>query len=292
MTKTRRDFLKLARRYGASSALIAVAGPLARAGGPGREAVDKPLPPPSEGMPMPQTSTGKPDADLVRRIKAISNVFEVGGTEPDYAYVENLGDGRGYTVTQYGFCTYNSEVAQVINRYAAHVPKTLLKRFLAQLPPVKWTDQELDGFAAAWRREIKESKFLGQACDEEADVLYLGPAVEAAAAVGVGSPVGIAIFYDTLLQHGGSNDPDSLPTIIKRTLEENGDVDSSSEAEFLRTFLGVRRSILEHSHNQETRDVWRASARRVDALRKLLDGNPDLVPPIQVTNADVNVTVL
>jgi hypothetical protein len=27
-------------------------------------------------------------------------------------------------------------------------------------------------------------------------------------------------------------------------------------------------------------------------LRKLLDGNPDLVPPIQVTNADVNVTVL
>lgn len=292
MTKTRREFLSLAGRYCASTALIAVASPFAHAAGPGHEAVDKPLPPPSEGMPMPQMSASKPDADLVRRIKAISNVFEVGGTEPDYAYVENLGDGRGYTVTQYGFCTYNSEVSQVIGRYAAHVPRTPLKRFLAQLPPVKWTEQDLHGFAAVWRSEIKASKFLGQACDEEADILYLGPAVEAAAAVGVQSPVGISIFYDTLLQHGGSNDPDSLPTIIKRTLEENGDVKGSSEAEFLRTFLAVRRSVLEHSHNEETRDVWRASARRVDALRKLLDGNPDLVPPIQVTNADVDITVL
>jgi chitosanase len=292
MTKTRREFLSLAGRYGVSSALIAVAGPFALAAGPGHEAVDKPLPLPSEGMPMPQTSASKPDADLVRRIKAISNVFEVGGTEPDYAYVENLGDGRGYTVTQYGFCTYNSEVSQVIDRYAKHVPDTPLTRFLAQLPPSKWTDQDLHGFAAAWRKEIKASKFLGQACDEEADALYFNPAVEAAATLGIHSAVGKAIFYDTLLQHGGSTDPDSLPTIIKRTLEENGDVEGSSEAEFLRTFLGVRRSVLEHSHNQETRDVWRASARRVDALLKLLDGNPDLVPPIKVTNADVDVTVL
>jgi hypothetical protein len=292
MTKTRREFLSLAGRYCASSALIAAAGPLAHAAGPGHEAVDKPLPLPSEGMPMPQASASKPDANLVRRIKAISNVFEVGGTEPDYAYVENLDDGRGYTVTQYGFCTYNSEVSQVIERYAAHVPQTPLKRFLAELPPVKWTDQDLQGFAAAWRREIKASKFLGQACDEEADTLYFNPAVEAATTLGIHSAVGKAIFYDTLLQHGGSNDPDSLPTIIKRTLEENGDVGSSSEAEFLRRFLAVRRSVLEHSHNQETRDVWRASARRVDALRKLLDGNPDLVPPIRVTNADVDVTVL
>jgi chitosanase len=292
MTKTRREFLSLAGRYGASSALIAVAGPFALAAGPGHEAVDKPLPLPSEGMPMPQTSASKPDADLVRRIKAISNVFEVGGTEPDYAYVENLGDGRGYTVTQYGFCTYNSEVSQVIDRYAKHVPDTPLRRFLAELPPSKWTDQDLHGFAAAWRKEIKASKFLGQACDEEADALYFNPAVEAAATLGIHSAVGKAIFYDTLLQHGGSTDPDSLPTIIKRTLEENGDVESSSEADFLKTFLGVRRSVLEHSHNQETRDVWRASARRVDALLKLLDGNPDLVPPIKVTNADVDVTVL
>ncbi len=75
-----------------------------------------------------------PSHDLRRRIKAISNVFEVGRAEPDYAYVENLGDGRGYTVTQYGFCTYNNEVSDVIARYAEDVPATPLKRFLPHLP--------------------------------------------------------------------------------------------------------------------------------------------------------------
>jgi Glycosyl hydrolase family 46 len=287
MRKNRREFLRSAGRWCASSALIGVSVPLARGA-----TVEKPLRPETQGMPMPQVSAHNPDADLVRRIKAISNVFEVGDPEPDYSYVEDLGDGRGYTVTQYGFCTYNTEVPQVIERYAAHVPDTPLKRYLPQLPPVKWTHQVLDGFAAAWRKEIKASKLLGRACDEEADVLYFNPAVEAAAQLGVHSAIGKAIFYDTLLQHGTSTDPDSLPTIIKRTLEEHGDVESSSEAEFLKAFLNIRRSILEDPSNHDTRAVWRASARRIDALGKLLDGNPDLVPPIQVSNADVDLTVL
>jgi hypothetical protein len=241
---------------------------------------------------MPLNGTNRPDAELVRRIKAISNVFEVGRPEPDYAYVENLGDGRGYTVTQYGFCTYNSEVAQVINRYAAHVPDTPLKRFLDQLPPVKWSNQELDRFPHVWRQEIAASPFLGVACDEEANILYFDPAAESAAAVGVTSPIGIAIFYDTLLQHGAAADPDSLPSILKRTLQEYPDVDSSSEPQFLRAFLTVRKSVLENASNHETRTVWRASARRVDALLNLLDDNPSLVPPIDVANADVDATIL
>jgi hypothetical protein len=292
MKKSRREFLHFAGHCCAASALAAATARLAHAAGPAHESVVKPRPLDLEGMPMPQNSARPADAELSRRIKAISNVFEVGSPEPDYAYVENLGDGRGYTVTQYGFCTYNSEVAQVIDRYAAHVPTTPLKRFLPQLPPVKWSGQALGGFAAAWRKEVKASKFLGRACDEEADVLYFNPAVEAAATLGIHSAIGKSIFYDTLLQHGTSTDPDSLPTIIKRTLEENGDVESTSEAAFLRAFLAVRRLVLEDPHNQETQDVWRASARRVDALLKLLNANPDLVPPIQVTNADVDVTVL
>ena len=293
MKKSRREFLHFAGHCCAVSALAAATAPLARAAGPGHEPVVKPRPLDSQGMPMPQNSARAADAELARRIKAISNVFEVGGPEPDYAYVENLGDGRGYTVTQYGFCTYNSEVAQVIDRYAAHVPDDA-----AETVPAATAAREMERAgarrisAAAWRKEIKASKFLGRACDEEADVLYFNPAVEAAAALGIHSAIGKAIFYDTLLQHGASTDPDSLPTIIKRTLEENGDVDSTSEAEFLRAFLAIRRSVLEDPHNRETQEVWRASARRVDALLKLLNANPDLVPPIQVTNADVDVTVL
>lgn len=291
MPKSRRDFLRL---IGAASAASVLAGLSSNANATSRapEGAAKSVSSRLDSMPMPLDGTNRPDGDLVRRIKAISNVFEVGRPEPDYAYVENLGDGRGYTVTQYGFCTYNSEVTQVINRYSAHVPDTPLKRFLQQLPPVKWSNQELDEFPHVWRREIKASAFLGRACDEEADVLYFDPAIESASAVGITSPIGMSIFYDTLLQHGAAADPDSLPSILKRTLQEYGDVDSTSEPEFLRAFLTVRKSVLENASNYETRKVWQASAQRVDALRKLLDDNPNLVPPIDVANADVEVTIL
>ncbi len=149
-----------------------------------------------------------PDPDLARRIKAISSVFEVGSPEPDYGYVENLDDGRGFTVTQYGFCTYNTEVAEVIQRIVSREPGTPLKSFLPKLPPQDWDGHDLGDFAAMWRREAKASKALAEACDEAADTLYLAPAVTAAASVGVNSPVGIAIFYDTLVQHGDGDDPE------------------------------------------------------------------------------------
>ena len=291
MPKDRREFLRLAGGGCAASALAAVAS-IAHASGRGHDSVVKSIPTRLDGMPMPQNSANLPDPELARRIKAISNVFEVGRPEPDYAYVENLGDGRGFTVTQYGFCTYNSEVTQVIDRYAAQVPDTALKRFLPQLPPAKWSDQHLGDFPHVWRQEVHASELLRRACDEEADILYFGPAIESAAAVGVTSPIGMSIFYDTLLQHGAANDPDSLPSILKRTLEENGDVGDSSEPQFLRAFLAVRKAVLENASNHETRGTWRASVRRVDTLLDLLESNPNLVPPITVANADVSVTVL
>ena len=292
MDKSRREFLHLAGRTSLLSGLATATGVRALAAGPGHDAVAKLYPLSPSGMPAPQNADAGADLDLMRRIKAISNVFEVGRPEPDYAYVEDLGDGRGYTVTQYGFCTYNSEVAQVINRYAQGVPDTPLKRFLPHLPPLATSAAALTGFPAAWRKEIRASELLGIACDEEADELYVRPALAAAATAGVRSAIGKSIFYDTWLQHGASTDPDSLPTILKRTIEETGGVDNSSENEFLRAFLAIRKSVLDEPANRKSRDVWRASARRVDALLHLLDSNPDLVPPVEVANADIDVVVL
>lgn len=243
-------------------------------------------------MPTPHNTGPAQDIDLARRIKAISNVFEIGASMPDYAYVEDLGDGRGYTVTQYGFCTYNDEVTQVIARYAKFVPDTDLKSFLPQLPPRAAGRHALAGFAAVWRKEGHASPYLAIACDEVADRLYFRPALKAAAFAGVRSPIGKSIFYDTWLQHGASGDPDSLTAILKRAIAETGGVGGSSETEFLRTFLAIRKAVLHEPANRETREVWRASAHRVDALLHLLDSNPDLVPPIKVADADVDVVVL
>lgn len=244
MHESRRDFLRLAAR----TCLIAALGGRgvrALAAGPSGRRPFEFVPPNMLVMPMPHNTVPALNPDLVQRIKSISNVFEVGGTEPDYAYVENLGDGRGYTVTQYGFCTYNNEVAQVIDRYAKLVPDTELKRFLPELPPQSDGRSRLAGFAAAWREEVQRSGELGAACDEEADELYF-----------------------------------------------LGGIGATSETEFLRAFLAIRKEVLRDPSNRETRAAWRASASRVDALLHLLDSNPGLVPPIKVASADVDVVVL
>jgi len=292
MHKNRRDFLRLAGWTCLVSTLGTASGARVAAAGAGRDLIANPLPPRAVGMPVAPNAEPASDADLMRRIKAISNVFEVGGSEPDYGYVEDLGDGRGYTVTQYGFCTYNDEVAQVIGRYARFVPDTDLKRFLPHMPPLAPGKQALTGFPAAWRKEITSSEYLSIACDEEADELYVRPALKAATAAGIQSAIGKSIFYDTWLQHGASGDHDSLNAILKRTIDETGGVTGSSETEFLKTFLAIRKAVLHEPANRETREVWRASAWRVDALLRLLDSNPGLVPPIQVANADDDVIVL
>jgi chitosanase len=290
MLFSRRRFLRISSRLAVIPLLAplfkGVASATGGASGAGQE---------STGPAMPSDSSlPLLDPAMATRIKAISNVFEVGSAEPDYAYVENLGDGRGYTVTQYGFCTYNGEVSWVINRHAQDVPDTPLKRFLPYLPPLASGvgTAGLAQFPQAWRAAVQASKLLAAACDEEADRLYLYPAVEAAVTAGIRSPIGLSIFYDTWLQHGASTDADSLNSILDRTISETGGRDSHSEQDFLRAFLDVRKTVLNNPANHATRFVWRQSARRVDALMNLLDNNPDLVPPVDVVNDDIHAVVL
>jgi chitosanase len=228
---------------------------------------------------------------LAANIKAISNVFEVGRPEPEYDYVEWLHDGRGYTVTNYGFCTGTGEVALLIGLYAAVAPDTPLKRFLPLMPPASAEHGDLEDFPAAWREEIKVSDKLAFACDKEADRLFFDPAMLAAHEAGVRTPVGKLIFYDTLLQHGGGDDPDSFNAIFARAQRSMAAVKDQPEAGFLHAFLKIRKSVLLHPAEHSTRSVWRESAPRIDALARILDTNPGLVPPITVANAEVHAIV-
>lgn len=233
------------------------------------------------------------DPTLVKHIKAVSNVFEVGKPTADYSYIEDLGDGRGYTITQYGLCSNEPELAQVIERQALVTPNTRLRRYLPYLPPKgSGTDMsKLAGFEKAWRKELRNGDALVEACEAVADQLYFSPAMQAADETGIKSAVGRLIFYDTILQHGGGDDPDSFGAILKRTFKSAGRPPDVSEAYFLRDFLSHRRSTLMHPANKDTTKVWRESVGRVDALETLLHDNPALSPPILVANDDIKVVV-
>jgi chitosanase len=240
--------------------------------------------------PSARTRTRQVDAVLEKKIKSISNVFEVGRPEPDFGYVEDLHDGRGYTVTNYGFCTSTGEVSRLIRRYAASAKHTPLRRFLDVLPPVRGGSSTPDDFPEAWHSEATRSQTLAGVCDREADRLFFKPAMRVAAAAHIRTPIGKAVFYDTWLQHGGDGDQDSFQAIYSRTIRRVGKRKNSSEANFIRAFLNERKAVLLHASDPATRTTWQKSAPRVDALLTLLDDNPQLQSPITVTNSDVNVT--
>jgi chitosanase len=229
-------------------------------------------------------------AALAARIKAISNVFEVGKPQADYRYVEDLGDGRGYTVTNYGFCTATGEVAELISLYAALVPDTPLKRYLALIPPAVDTAGTPRGFAADWRREVDTGR-LAAVCDEEADRLFYQPAMKAATAAGIHSAIGRLVFYDTLLQHGEGDDPDSFSAIFAAALKRVGESGAAREDDLIRAFLEIRKEVLLDPSESDTRHAWRQSVSRVDALLNLLNTNPGLVAPVTVTSSDVHIIV-
>ena len=231
---------------------------------------------------------------LKNRIKAISNVFEVGDQQADYSYIEDLDYGRGLTVTSYGFCTCNSEVTDIIKFYDPLAPGNGLGPFLPFLPPAQesLTKERFAEFSNVWGEETKLSNILREVCEKYADQLYFDPAVKFAKEAKISTPIGVSIIYDTLLQHGGGDDEDSLSAIYQRTVAQTGWPHVGSEADFLRAMLEMRRADLTNPQNTDTAEVWRESVPRIDALLELLKSNPELQPPLHVRNEEVSVTIL
>src|SRR3954463_10261029 len=70
-----------------------------------------------------------------------------------YKYIEDIGDGRGYTGGIIGFCSGTSDMLALVELYTERVPDNALAAFLPALRAVDGTDSHegLDpGFTAAW----------------------------------------------------------------------------------------------------------------------------------------------
>ena len=218
----------------------------------------------------------------------IISVFENDDPEIRYDYVADLDDGRGYTAGRAGFCTACGDLDKVVERYTDRVPDNPLAPFRSELARLAGEQSDdisgLDGFEQAWEQAAADPAFR-EIQDDLVDELYYRPAVELARQNGIGTPLGVLILYDTAIQHGTSSDPEGLAGIVKRTVTVAGGNPSTGvdEMEWLRTFLGIRREVLQNPNDPETAEVWRASVGRVDVLRTLIDeGRWQLDPPITI----------
>lgn len=225
------------------------------------------------------------------RAEALTSLFENSTLDLQYGYTEVLNDGRGITAGRAGFTSATGDMLEVIRDYTAQVPGNPLARYIPRLAALdkaskgKGSLVGLEGLEAAWQQAAHDPRFR-RAQDAVVDKEYFGPAMDRADALGVKSPLGRAVLYDTDIQHGDGDDPDSLGALVAATNRAMGGspAEGVDEHAWVQRFLAVRRADLAHAHDPSTREAWAESVDRVDVLAGLANaGNWNLDGPLDVT---------
>ncbi|MGW3912124.1 chitosanase [Streptomyces sp. NPDC005070] len=159
-----------------------------------------------------------------------------------YKYIEDIGDGRGYTAGIIGFCSGTHDMLDLVELYTQRKPGNVLAKYLPALREVDGSDSHegLDpGFPADWRRAAQDSAFQ-QAQNDERDRVYFNPAVRQGKADGIGA-LGQFTYYDAIVMHGDGGDSTSFGNIRRRALTRaRPPAQGGDEVTYLNAFLDAR----------------------------------------------------
>ncbi|MER5604085.1 chitosanase [Streptomyces sp. NPDC002265] len=198
--------------------------------------------------------------------------------EAQYGYIEDIGDGRGYTGGIIGFCSGTSDMLALVELYTARVPGNVLAGYLPALRAVDGSGSHtgLDpGFPAAWRTAAKSSAFR-RAQRDERDRGYFDPAVTRAKQDCLGT-LGQFVYYDAMVMHGPGTDAVSFGGIRERARQHAvTPADGGDETTYLNAFLDARVRAMkqEAAHS----DVSRVETAQRVFLR---EGNLGLATPLK-----------
>ncbi|MEU6532381.1 chitosanase [Streptomyces sp. NPDC046928] len=194
-----------------------------------------------------------------------------------YRYIEDIGDGRGYTAGIIGFCSGTGDMLDLVELYAARRPGNVLARYLPALRRVDGTDSH-DGldpdYPRDWARAAEDQAFK-QAQNDERDRVYFDPAVRQGKADGLRA-LGQFAYYDAIVMHGDGGDPTSFRSIRRRALDRaRPPAEGGDETAYLNAFLDARVWAMrqEEAHSDTS---------RVDTAQRvfLRAGNLDLRTPL------------
>ncbi|WP_432976084.1 chitosanase [Dactylosporangium sp. CA-233914] len=194
-----------------------------------------------------------------------------------YRYIEDIGDGRGYTGGIVGFCSGTGDMLEVVEAYTQRVPGNPLAKYLPALRRVDGTASHdgLDpGFTGAWRAAASDPEFT-KAQDDERDRVYFDPAVAQAKADGLGT-LGQFAYFDAMVMHGPGPDADSFGGIRTAALARaKPPALGGDEVMYLNAFLDARAAAM------RTEAAHSDTSRVEDAQRQFLSGgNLDLHTPL------------
>ncbi|MEU0256934.1 chitosanase [Streptomyces sp. NPDC006184] len=194
-----------------------------------------------------------------------------------YKYIEDIGDGRGYTAGIIGFCSGTGDMLDLVQLYTDRKPGNVLAKYLPALRRVDGSDSH-DGldpdFPKDWRKAAQDSAFQ-QAQNDERDRVYFHPAVTQGRTDGLRA-LGQFTYYDALVMHGDGDDPTSFRNIRKRALRTaKPPAQGGNETTYLNAFLDAR--VWAMKQEEAHSDTSRVDTAQRVFLRK---GNLDLNTPL------------
>ncbi|KDN19300.1 chitosanase [Amycolatopsis rifamycinica] len=195
-----------------------------------------------------------------------------------YKYIEDIGDGRGYTAGIIGFCSGTGDMLELVEAYTDAVPDNPLAKFLPALRKVNGTDSHSglgSAFESAWKQAAATTAFQ-TAQNNERDRVYFNPSVNQGKSDGL-SNLGQFAYYDAIVMHGPGDSSDSFGGIRKAAMKKaKTPAQGGDEATYLKAFFAARKVIMkqEDAHSDTS---------RVDTaqLKFLNEGNFDLHTPLK-----------
>ncbi|BBN08307.1 chitosanase [Marchantia polymorpha subsp. ruderalis] len=195
-----------------------------------------------------------------------------------YSYIEDIGDGRGYTGGLVGFTSGTGDMLELVELYENREPGNVLAKYLPALRAAVGSDTHEglgDDFVSDWQQAAESSVFK-QCQDDERDRVYFDPAVEQGQQDGLRA-LGQFIYYDALVMHGPGDDSMSFGGIRQTALEsQSPPSQGGDEAAYLDAFLNARVEAMKAESAHED------TSRVDDAQRVFLQNNNfDLDSPLQ-----------
>lgn len=223
-------------------------------------------------------------ASQAQAAKAIVNIFETGIPQGDYGQVTLLpGDTGRLTYGRAQTTLGSGNLHLLIDRYCGTIGARFGARLRAWLPALASrsaaadSDQKLHNLL----RACADDPVMRDVQDAFFDELYWAPALRAATRLGIRSPLGAAVVYDSWV-HG------SWTPLRDRTLAA-GSVQQVGEHEWLQRYVRLRREWLATHPNA----LLRQTVYRMDAFQRLMAQEAwGLALPLVVRGQEISLATL
>ncbi|OJF15102.1 chitosanase [Couchioplanes caeruleus subsp. caeruleus] len=191
-----------------------------------------------------------------------------------FSYIEDIGDGRGYTAGIIGFCSGTGDMLELVEAYTDAVPGNVLAKYLPALRRVNGTDSHagLDPhYPRDWRSAAGDPAFR-DAQESERDRVYFDPSVRDGKSDKVRA-LGQFAYYDAAVMHGY----EGMRAIRGRALHKaRPPSQGGNETTWLHAFLDER--VIEMRKEEAHSDTSRVDTAQRVFLR---NGNLDLNTPLE-----------